>query len=70
MWAEDLLSNFKYSFLIRDPAKAITSIFKHWPQFHPNEVAVVEQRRLFEVHPEFRFVGRSLAGLTTINTAV
>lgn len=42
------LDNFRHSFLIRDPAKTITSMFKHWKEFHPIEVGFKEQRELFD----------------------
>lgn len=48
MWSEDFLAHFRHSFLIRDPAKVTTSMFKHWPDFELKEIAVVEQRRLFD----------------------
>jgi hypothetical protein len=44
----EFLSNFNHSFLIRDPAKTITSMFKHWPDFHIDEVGFKEQRELFD----------------------
>lgn len=49
IWDEALLSHFTHSFLIRDPAKTITSMYKHWPDFHPIEVGFVEQRQLFDL---------------------
>lgn len=48
MWDDEFLSHFNHSFLIRDPAKTITSMFKHWPDFHPKELGFVEQRQLFD----------------------
>ena len=33
MWDDDLLALFNHSFLIRDPAKTITSMFDKWPDF-------------------------------------
>lgn len=48
MWSDDFLGHFNHSFLIRDPAKVTTSMFKHWPEFHLDEVGVVEQRELFD----------------------
>lgn len=48
MWDDAFLSHFNHSFLIRDPAKTITSMYKHWPDFHPVEVGFVEQRQLFD----------------------
>ena len=45
---DEFLSHFKHSFLIRDPAKTITSMFKHWPDFVLEEVGFIEQRKLFD----------------------
>ena len=44
----ELLSRFNHSFLIRDPAKTVSSMYKHWPDFHPDEVGFREQRALFD----------------------
>lgn len=35
LWTDEFLSRFNHSFLIRDPAKTITSMYKHWPDFDP-----------------------------------
>ena len=48
MWNDELLSHFTHSFLIRDPAKTITSMYKHWPDFHLIETGFIEQRALFD----------------------
>lgn len=48
LWSDDFLDHFKHSFLIRDPAKVTTSMFKHWPDFLLEEIAFVEQRELFD----------------------
>lgn len=48
MWTDEFLGHFKHSFLIRDPAKVATSMFKHWPDFVLKEIAFVEQRQLFD----------------------
>jgi len=48
MWTDELLSLFNHSFLIRHPAKTITSMFNKWPDFHPKEVGFKEQRALFD----------------------
>ncbi len=48
MWTDEFLGNFNHSFLIRDPAKVATSMFKHWPDFVLKEIAIVEQRKLFD----------------------
>ena len=47
-WTDEFLSHFSHSFLIRDPAKAATSICKHGPDFVLKEIAFVEQRQLFD----------------------
>ena len=49
MWDEDLLSYFIHSFLIRNPALTITSMYNKWPDFHEKEVGFAEQRHLFEM---------------------
>ena len=48
LWTDEFLAHFSHSFLVRDPAKVATSMFKHWPDFHLKEIAVVEQRQLFD----------------------
>ena len=53
LWApesehKDFLANFNHSFLIRDPAKTISSMYKHWPDFDEAEVGFTEQRQLFD----------------------
>lgn len=48
LWTDDFLSHFQHSFLIRDPTKVATSMYKHWPDFVLNEIAFVEQRLLFD----------------------
>jgi hypothetical protein len=47
-WADAFLANFTHSFLIRDPAKIATSMFKHWPEFVLKETGILEQRALFD----------------------
>ena len=49
MWSNEFLSHFNHSFLIRDPAKTITSMYKHWPDFHLKETGFQEQRELFDL---------------------
>jgi len=49
MWTPDFLSNFTHAFLIRDPAKTISSMFNKWPDFHEGEVGFPEQRALFDL---------------------
>lgn len=48
MWDDDFLAHFTHSFLIRDPAKTITSMYRHWPDFHLKETGFAEQRALFD----------------------
>lgn len=48
IWNDEFLSNFNHSFLIRDPAKTITSMYNKWPDFHEKEVGFAEQRELFD----------------------
>ncbi len=48
MWNDDMMSMFTHSFLIRDPAKTITSMYDKWPDFHEKEVGFPEQRALFD----------------------
>ncbi|MEM6422637.1 MAG: sulfotransferase family protein [Pseudomonadota bacterium] len=48
LWDDALLALFTHSFLIRDPAKTITSMHDKWPDFHEKEVGFAEQRALFD----------------------
>ena len=48
MWDDKFLSMFAHSFLIRDPAKTIASMYDKWPDFHEREVGFPEQRELFD----------------------
>jgi len=48
LWSDGFLGHFDHSFLIRDPAKVATSMYKHWPDFVLKEIAFVEQRQLFD----------------------
>lgn len=48
LWTNELLSVFNHSFLIRHPAKTITSMFSKWPDFHPKETGFPEQRALYD----------------------
>ncbi len=48
MWDDAFLDRFMHSFLIRDPAKVLTSMFKHWENFDLVETGFVEQRELFD----------------------
>ena len=47
--SDDFLSHFTHSFLIRDPAKTITSMYDKWPDFHEKEVGFAELRQLFDI---------------------
>lgn len=49
IWNDQFLSYFRHSFLIRDPAKTITSMYDKWPDFHEKEVGFAEQRALFDL---------------------
>lgn len=48
MWTDELLAPLTHAFLIRDPAKTITSIYDKWPDFDAGEVGFPEQRALFD----------------------
>jgi hypothetical protein len=48
LWSDEFLDHFTHSFLIRDPAKVATSMYKNWPDFVLEETAFVEQRELFD----------------------
>jgi len=48
IWTDGMLDLFNHSFLIRDPAKTITSMHAKWPDFHEAEVGFAEQRKLFD----------------------
>ena len=48
-FADDtFLRRFDHSFLIRDPARTIPSIFDRWPDFELSETGFAEQRLLFD----------------------
>ncbi|MDA9347634.1 hypothetical protein N9R89_02925 [bacterium] len=49
MWTADFLGHFTHAFLIRDPAKTISSLFNKWPEFDELEVGFPEQRALFDL---------------------
>ena len=49
MWNDEMLGHFTHSFLIRNPAMTITSMYDKWPDFHEKEVGFAEQRQLFEL---------------------
>ncbi len=48
IWTDELLDLFNHSFLIRDPARTITSMHAKWPDFDEAEVGFAEQRQLFD----------------------
>ncbi len=48
LWSDEFFDCFTHSFLIRDPAKTLTSMYKHWPDFLLEETGFVEQRGLFD----------------------
>ena len=48
LWRDDFLANFQHSFLIRDPAKVLTSVYRNWPDFDPNEIGFPQLRELFD----------------------
>ena len=48
IWSDDFLDQFTHSFLIRDPARTLTSIYKRWPEFDIKETGFLEQQTLFE----------------------
>lgn len=49
MWTPEFLGHFTHAFLIRDPAKTITSMYDKWPDFDELEVGFPEQRALFDL---------------------
>lgn len=48
LWTDAFLARFRHSFLIRDPAKTLTSMHRHWSRFVLKETGFVEQRILFD----------------------
>jgi hypothetical protein len=48
LWTDGFLDHFNHSFLVRDPAKVLTSMVKHWPDVVLKETAFLEQRTLFD----------------------
>ena len=49
MWTPEFLGHFTHAFLIRDPAKTITSVYDKWPDFDELEIGFPEQRALFDL---------------------
>ena len=45
---EDFLSRFRHTFLIRDPAKVLPSLYSHWPDFTSDEAGFAPLHDLFE----------------------
>ncbi|NND01261.1 MAG: sulfotransferase family protein [Acidimicrobiia bacterium] len=48
-WDDEFFDSFEHSFLIRHPAKSLTSIWRNWPVFAKEEVGIDVQRRLFDI---------------------
>ena len=48
LWSDGFFDRFTHSFIIRDPAKTLTSLYKQWPDFHIKETGFPEQRALFD----------------------
>lgn len=48
LWSEAFFDHFVHSFLIRDPAKVLTSTHKMGPSFTLRMIGCLEQQRLFE----------------------
>lgn len=48
IWTDAFLAHFRHSFLIRDPAKVLTSLHAKWPDFLEEETGFAEQHELFE----------------------
>ena len=49
MWTPEFLGRFTHVFLIRNPAKTISSLYNKWPSFDELEVGFPEQRALFDL---------------------
>ena len=49
MWDAEFLSHFTHAFLIRDPAKTLTSLYARWPDFDKLKVGFPEQRALYDL---------------------
>ena len=48
LWSLEFFSYFQHSFLIRDPAKVLTSCSRNWPEFLAKEIGFKEQRALYD----------------------
>ncbi|WP_420861888.1 sulfotransferase family protein [Algirhabdus cladophorae] len=49
IWTPQFLAQMTHAFLIRDPAKTISSVYDKWPDFDELEVGFPEQRALFDL---------------------
>ena len=49
LWTPQFLACFTHAFLIRDPAKTLTSLHHQWNDFDELEVGFPEQRALFDL---------------------
>lgn len=49
LWDPAFLAHFTHAFLIRDPAKTLTSMYNKWADFDELEVGFPEQRALFDL---------------------
>lgn len=45
---DGFLDRFQHTFLIRDPAKVLPSIYRHWPDFTPEEAGFAPLHELFD----------------------
>lgn len=45
----DFLDHFKHTFLIRDPAQSLASMYKQWTRFTTEEAGFEDLRRLFDL---------------------
>ncbi len=48
LWNEAFLGRFRHSFLIRNPAKVLSSCARNWDYFLAKEIGFDDQRRLFD----------------------
>lgn len=49
IWTPEMLGQMTHAFLIRDPAKTISSMYHKWKDFNELEVGFPEQRALFDL---------------------
>lgn len=49
MWTTEFLGHFTHAFLIRDPAKTISSMYSKWADLDELEIGFPEQRALFDL---------------------